>query len=353
VERLRVPNRVLITGLSSFWGGRIAQAVERHPDVEIVVGIDTEEPTVPFERTEFVRTDESYSILDRLVRATQIDTVVHAGLAVDSTILSAARLHERNVIATMNLLGALGAEGSQVRSLVVKSSTLIYGTSARDPVWFSEQDARLTPARTPVERSLVEAESYVNDFAEERPGVKVAVLRCANVLGAQITTASSNILRSALVPRITGFDPQVQFVEQHDVVRAILFALQHRLGGVYNVAGDGRVPWSEVLVLAGRRPLMLPPVGTALAARAFSALGLAKVPPELLDLLRFGRGVDNSRLKRAGFHYRYNTAGAVQHFAGAQRVGRIVGDTTPRYRYESDVEAFFRHSPAVVRATEA
>ena len=74
-----------------------------------------------------------------------------------------------------------------------------------------------------------------------------------------------------------------------------------------------------------------------------------ELPPELLDLLRYGRGADNRRLKRAGFRYRYTSAGAVESFAEASRLRATVGDSRPAYRYESDVEAFFRHSPAVVR----
>ena len=31
--------RVLVTGLGTFWGGRIAQALERDPSVEVIVGI--------------------------------------------------------------------------------------------------------------------------------------------------------------------------------------------------------------------------------------------------------------------------------------------------------------------------
>ncbi len=341
--------RVLVTGLSSFWGGRIAQALEQNPSVEMIVGIDTEAPVLPLERTEFVRADESYSILARLVRATQVDTVVHAGLVVDSTRLGAGRLHERNVIGTMNLLGAVGADDSPVRCVVVKSSTLVYGSTAHDPVWFSETTARTAVARTPVERSLIEAESYLRDFAEDHPHIDVAVLRCANVLGADVTTAISQALALPAVPRIAGFDPQLQLVEQDDVVRAVCFGVERRLAGIYNVAGDGRVPWSEMLAIAGKPPLLLPPVLTGLAARPLARIGLVELPPELLDLLRFGRGVDNARLKGAGFAYRYTTAGAVEHFIGAQRLRHTVGETEPRYRWDSDVEAFFRHSPAVVR----
>ena len=74
---------------------------------------------------------------------------------------------------------------------------------------------------------------------------------------------------------------------------------------------------------------------------------MAAFSPELLDLLRYGRGIDNRRLKEAGFHYRYTSAGAVQAFVEARRLQGTVGDDD--YSYEEDVEAFFRHSPAVVR----
>ncbi len=37
------------------------------------------------ERTEYVRTDENYSILTRIVKATRVDTIVHTFLVVDST----------------------------------------------------------------------------------------------------------------------------------------------------------------------------------------------------------------------------------------------------------------------------
>jgi UDP-glucose 4-epimerase len=72
------------------------------------------------------------------------------------------------------------------------------------------------------------------------------------------------------------------------------------------------------------------------------------LPEELLDLLKFGRGADNRKLKQAGFRYGYTSAGTVQAFAESVRLRDTVGDA-PAYTYESDVEQFFRHSPAIVR----
>ncbi len=344
---MSVGRRMLITGLSSFWGGRLAQEFERDPGVEVVVGMDSRPPVVALGRTEFVRADETYSILSRLVRATQVDTIVHAGLIVDSSSQSARVLHEHNVIGTMNLLASAAAEDSRVTTVVVKSSTLVYGSARRDPTWFAEDSRRTSPARTPVERSLLEAEELIEAFVEENPGVRAAVLRCANVLGEDLVTALSRALCGPVTPVVAGFDPQLQFVEQEDVIRAIRFVVARGLEGVFNVAGDGRLPWSEIRAMAGHFPLPLSPVLTGLAVLPLSRLGLLRLAPETLELLRFGRGVDNTKLKHAGFRYNFTTAGAVRHFVEARRVGRVAGDR-PAYRYESDVEAFFRHSPAVV-----
>jgi hypothetical protein len=41
----------------------------------------------------------------------------------------------------------------------------------------------------------------------------------------------------------------------------------------------------------------------------------------------------------------------VQRYAEISRLERVIGDE-PRYRYDADVEAFFKHSPAVVRQVE-
>jgi UDP-glucose 4-epimerase len=129
--------RVLVTGLSTFWGGRLAQALEARDDIEVIVGVDTREPRVPLEKTEFVRTDSSYSILSRIVRATQIDTILHTHLIVDSTQATGRLVHEINVIGTMNLLAAAGAAGSPVRKVIVKGSSLVYGSNYQDPYMFA------------------------------------------------------------------------------------------------------------------------------------------------------------------------------------------------------------------------
>ncbi len=338
--------RVLITGLGTFWGGRLAQAIENEPDVDVVIGLDTEEPKVRLERTEYVRSDENYSILSRIVSATKVDTIVHTFLVVDSTQTSGRRLHEINVIGTMNLFAAASTPGSTVRNVVVKSSALVYGASPRDPRWFTETMSRKATPRTRIERSLLEVEGYVRDFAIDNPHVEVTLLRYCNVLGPKLSTPFSKALRLPAVPSVLGFDPLFQLVHEDDVVRSLLFAIGEGRSGIYNVAGDGLLPWSETARICGKPTIPLPFVGTNLAAEPLRRIGV-DIPPELLELLRYGRGIDNRRLKEAGFHYRYTSAGAVQAYVEALRLRGTVGEED--YSYEEDVEQFFRHSPAVMR----
>jgi UDP-glucose 4-epimerase len=340
--------RILVTGLGTYWGSRIAQHLEGEPGVELVVGVDTRDPRLPLEKTEFVRADSSYSILQRIVRATQVDTIVHTHLLVETEGNRSRSMHEVNVIGTMNLLAAAGAAGSPVRKVVVKSSTLVYGSNFEDPFFFREDMPRTRAPRTSLERSLLEVSAVVRDFADDNPHVVVTKLRFANVLGSNCETEFSRLLRRSVVPEIAGFDPRLQFVHEDDVADALAHATLHDVPGIYNVAGDGVLPWSEVAGIIGKRRVPLPPILTGMAATPLRLLRVTDISPEVLSLLRYGRGVDTSQWTAAGYEYHYSTLGTVTAFAEALRLETTVGRER-EYRYERDVETFFRHSPAVVR----
>jgi UDP-glucose 4-epimerase len=91
---------------------------------------------------------------------------------------------------------------------------------------------------------------------------------------------------------------------------------------------------------------VLPPVGTSLAASALRRAGV-RISPETLGLLRYGRGLDNRKLKATGYRYRYTSREAVIKLREHQRLAAIVGDAQDAYRYERDLEEFLRRSPSV------
>jgi UDP-glucose 4-epimerase len=339
--------RILITGLSTYWGGRLAQALEEREEIEAIIGVDNRDPKVELERTEFVRVTNQHGLLRRIVDAAEIDTVVDSRLVVDSTVTTGRKAHENNVIGTMNLLAACSGPDSTVRKFVFKSSAHYYGCEQDDPAFFTEAMGRPHPPRAPIERDIVEAEANVADFAEKNPDVAVAILRFANVLGPTVRTAHSRLFALPFVPMILGFDPRYQFVHEDDVVSALEHVVSNDIRGIYNVAADGVLALSEVIGLLGKTYApILPPWGTGAAAAILSRLGV-RVPPEMLQQMRFGRGVDNRKLKATGFRYRYTTRESVLKLAEHQRLHPIVRGATEPYRYEREVEDFLRWSPNV------
>jgi UDP-glucose 4-epimerase len=342
--------RVLITGLSTYWGGRLALALEEDPSIDAIIGVDTSDPTVELERTEFVRVGTQHALIRRIVGAAEIDTVIDTRLAVDSIWISPRAAHENNVLGTMNILTACGGEDSPVRKVVFKSSAHYYGCERDDPAYFTEQMPRPHPPHTPIERDIVEAESAVADFARRNPDVSVTVLRFANALGAGVITSHLRLFSLPAVPTILGFDPRYQFIHEDDIVGALEFAVREDIPGIYNGAGDGVLVLSEVLDLLGK-PMapVLPPWGTGLLAGPLNRVGL-RIPVEMLNQLRYGRGIDNRRLKAAGYDVRYTTREAVIKQREHMRLQPLLRGAREPYRYEQEVEEFLRWSPSVRRS---
>src|SRR5918999_167056 len=340
--------RVLLTGLSTYWGGRLAQDLEQDDDVETIVGIDRRPPKVELERTEFVQVADAHSLIRRIVQAAEIDTVIDTRLVVDSTVTTPKRAHENNVVGTMNILAACSGADSCVKRFVFKSSAHYYGCEQDDPAFFTEDMEHPHPPRTLIEKDIVEAEQLVADFAHSSDHVSVCVLRFANGLGGGMRTAYTRMLRLPAVPAILGFDPRWQFVHEDDIVGALEHAARdHELEGVYNGAADGVLALSEVADLLGK-PLapVLPPWGTGLATGVLGRLGL-RIPPEMQNQLRYGRGVDNRLYRATGFHYGYTSRETVIALAEHLRLHPLLRGAGEPYRYEREVEEFLRWSPHV------
>ena len=340
--------RVLVTGLSSFWGGRLAQALERDPAVEVIIGVSPEDPTCELERTEYVRVGTQHALLRRIVQAARIDTVVDSRLIVDSTTAGARVAHEANVIGTMNILAACSGPDSPVRKFVFKSTAHYYGCEQDDPGLLHRADAAPAPAAHPARARHRRGREGRRLVRRAQPRhVTVTTLRFVNGLGPDLRTSHTALLSLPVVPSILGFDPRYQFIHEDDIVGVLEHAVREDLPGVYNAAGDGVLVLSEVASLLGK-PLapLLPPWGTGLAVERAASRSACSAA-EMVAQLRFGRGVDNRKLKAAGAPLRHTTRETVQAFAEHLRVAAIKRDAGEPYRYEREVEEFLRYSPSV------
>jgi UDP-glucose 4-epimerase len=153
------------------------------------------------------------------------------------------------------------------------------------------------------------------------------MLRYQPAIGPSLDTQITRYLSLPVVPTYFGFDPRIQLVHEDDALDALAAAVKSPVRGAVNVAADGTIGLTRMVRLAGRPTL--PVIGPLFGATAGVAkrLGMLDFSEDFQRLLRYGRGVDTTRLvEEVGFRPRYSTAEAVQDYA-AKIGGRRLAPT--------------------------
>jgi len=316
---------VLVTGVSRYLGGRLAQLLQQDPLVERVIGVDVIPPEADIGRAEFVRADIRNPVIAKVIKAADIDTVVH--MNVIATPVGAggrSSMKEINVIGTMQLLAAC-QKSPTVKKLVVKSSSTVYGVSAKDPGMFTED---MEPKRLPragFAKDSVEVEGYVRGFARRRPDVAVAMLRFANIMGPGMDTPLTRYFSLPVVPTVFGFDSRLQFTHEDDAVAALMRCTMESYPGTFNIAGDGVLMLSQAIARAGRLDAPLPRALASVAREVGRRFGLLDFSAEQIEFLKYGRGLDTTKMRTVlGFEPRYSTSETFNAFVERHRLGRVL-----------------------------
>jgi len=327
---------VLVTGVARPLGGRFVRRILRDPEVDRVVAVDAVPPGHHLGGAEFVQADIRQPGIARVLAEAGADTVVH--LDVTGTPLgsgSRATLKETNVIGTMQLLGAC-QKSPNIRRLVVKSSTNVYGSAPRDPAVFTETTPPKSLPSGGFAKDTVEVEGYVRGFARRRPDVAVCVLRFANILGPAADSPLASYFSLPVLPTVFGYDPRLQFVHEDDVIEVLRIGSHEPRrstlnSGTFNIAGDGVLLLSQCARRLGRPtvPLLLPAV--TWAGSLVRTLGMTDFSPEQIRLLTHGRVVATDQMRETlGFTPKYSTAETFADFVRSRGPGLLPPETVAR-----------------------
>lgn len=312
------PRVVMVTGVSRYLGGRLAQALAADSSIERVIGVDSVPPTRAghgkLGRTEFVRADIRNPLIAKVIAAAGVDTVVHMNISsTPGGDGGRIPMKELNVIGTMQLLAAC-QKSDVVRRVVIKSTSAVYGASPRDPALFTEDMQPKSVPNSGFAKDATEVEAYVRGFGRRRPDVAVSVLRFSNFIGPKIDSILTSYFALPIVPTMLGYDARLQLIHEDDAVellRQVSLSEDGNVRGVTNVAGDGVLLLSQAIRRAGRQSVPVLPPAARLVGRAIRRLGLADFSPEQMRFLNFGRVMDVSRMKNVlGFVPSYTTAAA-------------------------------------------
>jgi UDP-glucose 4-epimerase len=334
--------RVLITGIAGQFAGLVARALEDRDDVHEIIGVDVREPSHDLRRTEFVRADIRNPLVARVITASDVDTVVHmATTAAPSAAGGRARMKELNVIGAMQLLAAC-QKAPSLRRFVLKSTTAVYGSAHDDPALFREDaQPRTTPAHG-FAKDAVEIEGYTRAFGRRRPDVDLTVLRFANFLGGRVQGALDSLFSLPVVPTVMGFDPRLQFVHEEDGVEVLTRAVTGSHPGIFNVAGPGVLYLSQCARIAGRPTAPVPPPLVSAVAGAFRRNHRADVAADQLQFLRYGRGVDTTRLvEDFGYTPKWSTRAAFEDYLRRRRITGLI-DRDEVIRWERELYDFIQ-----------
>lgn len=317
------PRRIVaITGASSFLGRNLIGLLEEDERIDRIVALDIKPPPTAKKKTRYYDIDltrpMSCAPLAEILAAERVDTLCHLAFHGSPT-QAVAYAHELESVGTMQVLVAV--RQAQVRKFVMSSQTLLYGAHPSNPNFLSENRPLRASMREPYFADKIQAEAEANRFAERAAGSVVTILRTAPIVGPTVQSFVTRYLARKIVPTMMGFDPLLQFVHEIDAIGAFKLAIDRDVPGTYNIVGDGVLPLSTVIKLAGRVAF---PVPHPLAESIGSALWLAQLaeaPPSFMKYLRFLCVADGTKAReKMGFRPAYTTREALIDFVSAQRL---------------------------------
>ncbi|TVQ94768.1 MAG: NAD-dependent epimerase/dehydratase family protein [Deltaproteobacteria bacterium] len=235
----------------------------------------------PFERVK--RYDHRQ--VDEVFRSRAPDVLLHLGIRAGGFQAEARQRYTQNVLGTRHLLSL--CRRNALDRVVVLGTYHVYGAHPNNPTFIPEDAPLRAVQNFPELLDAVELDHTVTTFLwQHKDEIPTVLLRPVNIMGPHLRNQVSTLLRGAVCPRLLGFNPMQQFLHESDLVRALVQVLEGSESAVYNLCGEGEVPWRRAIQIAGARELPLPHTIAYPAIRLLSRLNIA-FPEHLMDFFRY------------------------------------------------------------------
>jgi UDP-glucose 4-epimerase len=305
--------RVFVTGVSGYIGGKMVESLCTKNWIDAVIGIDINEPTKNFPGYTFYKRDIRDSMTD-IFEKEQIDVVVHTAYILPP-IHNKGLMEDINKGGTGNILNASVKAG--VRQILYTSSTTAYG-------FYPDNDNPLTensPLRGNDDftyaKNKKEIEAIMLTFSTEYPELILSIVRPCFVVGPGFKNPLAEHLQKKLVLLPTNTLPW-QFVHEDDLINIMSLLLEKNLPGIYNVAGEGTMTFSEMVKDLGNISVPFPwwilyPMNNLFWFLRLSFI--TKYPSPCLRMMVNSWIASNEKfIQETGYEYKYSTREAFKEF---------------------------------------
>src|SRR6201990_1223642 len=312
-DTVHYPKVVLVTGACRFLGGYLTARLAQNPLINRVIAVDAVAPSKDMlrrmGRAEFVRADIRNPFVAKVIRNGEVDTVVHAAAASFAPRSGGgAALKAINRLGAMQLFAAC-QNAPSVRRVVLKSTSEVYGSSAHDPVVFTEDCSSRRPLGKGFAQDSLDIEGYARGLGRRRPDIAVTILRLANLIGPAMDTALSRYLAGPIVPTVFGHDARLQLLHEQDALGALERGTMAGKPGTFNIGADGIMMLSQAIRRAGRIPLPVPGFGVWALDSLRRANRYNEISRDQFDYLSYGRVMDTIRMRsELGYQPQWTTA---------------------------------------------
>lgn len=245
---------------------------------------------------QFIQIGYTKRRLADIFRTSKFDLLIHIGRIGSTSAQSREVRFEQNVYGTRNLLKLGLTHG--IRKFVILSTHLVYGALRDNPLYLREDEPLRASETCPELFDAIELDLETRAFLWRYRDARTVLLRPAHILGPHSNHALAALMRAPFCPKLIGFDPLLQLVHEDDVARAIHISAKKDIFGVYNVAGEGVVPYSRAIELAGSTPVPIPSFTAHAGVRWLPLLGRS-LPKYVIDYIKYPIVISDEAFRKA------------------------------------------------------
>ncbi len=305
--------RIAVTGASGYLGSVLIKRLIQEPEVEMVLGFDVRPGALTHPKLRHVQ-QEINAPMRQSLSESGIDTIVHLAFLLNTT-RDRAISRRVNLGGTTNVINESAAAG--VSHIFFASSSTVYGAYPNNPPHFSETDAIRPNRGFTYSEDKAELERIIARFSLENPRIGITIGRIAPVLGPNANNFVVRAFFRSVMIKAGSYDPPLQYTHENDFSDIVASLVLRRSAGVFNIASDGDINYTDVSRIAGKKLITIP---SAILGPMTGLTWLLRLQddgtPAGLAFIKYPWLVSNAKLKaELGIAPHYTSVQAVSDYA--------------------------------------